>query len=84
MPCPSHPVNSSSAICDQKTSKFFVFHVEASRQDTGCEWSLLKVREGELVGPSWWTQVESGGRKSISLLQVLFRFILIYGKGETR
>jgi hypothetical protein len=65
------------------SSKFFVSHGEESIQDmwyTWYMWSLLKVREGnyksEYSGHRWNLQA--------SLLQMLLKPRLIYGKGGIR
>jgi hypothetical protein len=59
-------VTSAGAVCDQKTSKFFV-----QSGTCGCKWSLLKVKEGEYKRECGGAQMESRGREHASLLQQL-------------
>jgi hypothetical protein len=45
---------------------------------------LLKVREGNYNREYGGARVDSGGREHTSLLQVLLKFMVIYGKGGIR
>jgi hypothetical protein len=74
----SASVNGSGAVCDQKTSKFFVSHVEESMAR---HVSVRKLREGlengaQHGGTRWKLETEC-----LSLFQVLLKFMLTYGKG---
>jgi hypothetical protein len=53
-------VNGAGAVCDQKTSKFFVPHGRIHDRIHGCKLSLLKVREGKYKGKCGGAQVEAG------------------------
>jgi hypothetical protein len=54
-------------------------------QECECKWSLLKVREGkykrEHGGHRWYLEAE---RESPSLLQMLLKPTLIYGRGGAK
>jgi hypothetical protein len=66
--------------CNQKTSKFFVSCMEESV----ARHSVYKSREGRNKGEHYGVQVESGGREHASILQVLLKPSLTYGKGRSR
>jgi hypothetical protein len=62
-------VNGTGAVCDQKTSKFFVSAGKKPLWDTWDKWSVVKVRENTngCPGGSWTL------RKHVSALQVLLK-----------
>jgi hypothetical protein len=54
-------VNGTGAVCDQKTSKFFVSPERIHHRTHGYKRSLLKVREEKYEGKYGGVQMESGG-----------------------
>jgi hypothetical protein len=50
----------------------------------GYKWSLLKVREGKYKGKHGEALAETGSRDSFSVLQVLLKPMMTYGKGRRR
>jgi hypothetical protein len=74
----------TGAVCDQKTSKFFVLHGRTHGRLQVYKWSFLKNREEKCKVEYGGTQVESGDQGECAFLfQVLLKPMVTHTRGRT-